>query len=124
MNKTVTEANKQVVRRFFEELYTGGDISLVDELIAENYVAHGPGSAGNASENESVQAVGREAVRASIESKPPDIRVTIEQQIAEADWVVSRLAFASGGVQWSGVAIQRIEDGKLVETWRITNRQG
>jgi hypothetical protein len=35
------EENKIVARRFFEEIYSQGKIELVDELIAQDYVAHG-----------------------------------------------------------------------------------
>jgi predicted SnoaL-like aldol condensation-catalyzing enzyme len=118
----MTEANKIIARRFFEQLYANGELELVDEIVAPNYVAHGPGSEPNALESNSAHANGREAVIASLKAKPADIAVVVAQQIAEGDTVVSRLGFSSNGKQWTAVAIQRIQDGKLVETWRIANR--
>ena len=108
----MSEANKAVARRFFEEIYSQGRVELIEELIAPDYFAVGAGST----------ARGHEAVRKSIEAKPPDISAVVEEQIAEGDKVVSRLAFSAGGESWVGVAIQRVVNGKLTETWRVTNR--
>ena len=46
----------------------------------------------------------------------------MEQQVAEEDTVVLRLAFSADDESRVGVAIQRIVDGKLVETWRVRNK--
>lgn len=116
------EKNKTIARRFFEELYSEGKVELIEELMAPNYVASGPGSQLQVHQASESRAEGHSAVRKSIKSKPADINVVVEEQVAEGDKVVSRLTFSSGGETWVGVAIQRIVDGKLVETWRQTNR--
>jgi predicted SnoaL-like aldol condensation-catalyzing enzyme len=36
------EENKAVVRRFLEEIFTGGNLELVEELFAPHYVLHDP----------------------------------------------------------------------------------
>lgn len=67
---------------------------------------------------------------ASFRSAYPDFRVTIEEQIAEDDKVVTRLLCrgthrgtdegvpATGrAVTFSGIAIDRISGGKVVEMW-------
>ena len=108
----MSEENKAIARRFFEEIYSQGRLDLVDDIIAPNYVAEGAGP----------YAQGREAVKRSITDKPPGTNVKVEEQISEGDKVVSRLAFSANGESWVGVAIQRIANGKLVETWRLTNR--
>lgn len=91
-------------------------------MMSSDYVAFGPGSEPNVTESPRARAVGLEAVRQSIVSKPPDINVVVEEQFAEGDKVASRLTFSSGGASWTGVVIQRVVDGKLTETWRLTNR--
>lgn len=118
----MTVENKAVARRFFEEIYSQAKVELIEELMSPDYVAFGPGSEPNVIESPRARAVGLEAVRKSIVSKPPDINVVVEEQIAEGDKVVSRLRFSSEGESWTGVAIQRVLDGKLTETWRLTNR--
>ena len=107
----MSEQNKVVARRFFEEVYSQGKVELVEELMAADYVAEGAG----------LYAAGLEAVKRSIRNKPPSIDVKVEEQIAEGDKVVSRLTFSANGESWVGVAIQRIVRGKIAETWRITN---
>lgn len=118
----LSEENKMITRRFFEEIYSQGKVELIEELMSPDYVAFGPGSEPNVTESPRARAVGLEAVRESILSKPPDINVIVEEQIAEEDRVVSRLRFSAGGQVWSGIAIQRVVEGKLTETWRLTNR--
>jgi predicted SnoaL-like aldol condensation-catalyzing enzyme len=38
-----TEENKAKVRRMIEEVWNKGDLALVDDLVAPNYVYHFPG---------------------------------------------------------------------------------
>lgn len=118
----MSDANKVIAKRFFEELYTGEKRELIEQIVAPDYFAHGPGSESLVTESAAARADGRQAVRESLASKPKDIKVTVEDQIAEGDQVVSRLTFDSGGRSWAGVAIQRFADDKIVETWRLTNR--
>lgn len=118
----MSEKNKAIVRRFFEEIYSNGRVELIDELMSPDYLAHGPGSQTRTGQAASVRAEGLDAVKKSIEAHPSDMKVTIEEQVAEGDTVVSRLAMSAGGIQWAVVAIQKVVDGKLVETWRIANR--
>ncbi len=67
----------------------------------------------------------------------PDIHVTIEDILAEGDKVAARLAFvgthqgpfqgieATGKrVQWSGIWMYRIADGRLVERWHRYDMPG
>lgn len=36
----MSTANKQILRRFFEELFNHGDLSVADEIVEANYVNH------------------------------------------------------------------------------------
>ncbi len=119
----MSEANKALVRRFFEDAYTGGNPELVDEIMSPGYIAHGPGAEALTLESEGARAEGLEAVKVSIQNKPSDIRIVIDEQVAEGDTVVSRITMSAGGNSWVAVAIQRIEDSKIVETWRIANNR-
>ena len=65
------EENKIVARRFFEEIHYQVKIELVDEMIAQDYVAHGSG----------LLAQGREAVNKSIATTRPDINVIMESKL-------------------------------------------
>ena len=64
----------------------------------------------------------------------PDMEVVIEQQIAEGPWVATRVIYrgthtgefagipATGRrVAYAGTALDRLEDGKIVEMWHTAN---
>jgi len=130
------EDNKAIVRRIFEEVWNRGDVATVDELFAPNYVNHfdvpanTPVPAGwQFSHEEFKQFVSQ------WRTTFPDFQYTIELQVAEGDLVVTR-ATGHGthkgeyrGVEFKGIpptgkqitwtitTIDRIADGKIVESW-------
>jgi predicted ester cyclase len=119
-----TEENKALVRRFYEEI-DKGNIDILDELMAEDYVDHNPPPFPGI-------APGREGVKYAFKifwDATPGYH-TIEDQIAEGDKVVTRLtsygkhtgdlpgAPATGNeMKMTSITIHRIADGKLVEKW-------
>ena len=67
----------------------------------------------------------------------PDIHVTIEDMVAKGDEIAARLTFAGTHrgpfqgieatgkrVQWSGIWIYRIADGRFVERWHSYDMLG
>ncbi|HET7479814.1 MAG TPA: ester cyclase, partial [Rubrobacteraceae bacterium] len=79
------EENKAVIRRFLEEVFGGGDLELVDELFAPDYVLHDPAVPG--------EVRGPDGIRQYVDmyrSAYPDTHFTIEDQLAEDDEVVTR----------------------------------
>jgi hypothetical protein len=40
----VSEANKAMARRLYEEVFGRGNLEAADEILAEDSVSHGPGS--------------------------------------------------------------------------------
>jgi steroid delta-isomerase-like uncharacterized protein len=118
-----TDGNKALVRRFYEEI-DKGNLEAMDELVAEDYIDHSPPPFPVAPGREGL----KEAFKLFWEATPGYHQ--IEDQIAEADKVVTRLT-AHGkhegdlpGIPRTGndmkvtaVTIHRIADGKLVEKW-------
>jgi len=77
------EQYKEIVRRWVEEGWNTGNLALVDEMYAADYVLHGNG------ENTS----GREAFKQFVvayRTAFPDMHLTIEEMIVEGDHVVWR----------------------------------
>src|SRR5207253_250665 len=78
------EENKALVRRYFEEAWNKGDLAVVDEVYAPTYTVHPtppdrkPGRDGE-----------KEFIRQA-RAEWPDVRFTIEEQVAEGDKVVTR----------------------------------
>ncbi len=119
----MSEANKAVVRRWAEEGFNKGNIDLLDELCAPNYVWH----------------LGGREVRGLAATKElmgmylrafPGMQCSVEDQVAEGDRVVTRwtmrgthkgdlegIAATGKAVTLTGIAVARVEGGKVVEEW-------
>jgi predicted ester cyclase len=120
-------ANKALVRRFFEEGLGGGNLDLIDELVAPDAVMHNP-----------LILDAPRSVRGSVEMLRrafPDLGVDVLDLIAEGDRVAAflRLSGTNTGTYRRGGAthrqasmraffIWRIVDGRLVESWGVADR--
>ena len=119
----MSEGNKNVVRRLFEEVWNKGNLQVTDELFASTYAHHDPSSPdlGRGPESEKKRAT---LYRTAF----PDLRLTIEEIIAEGETVMARWScrgthkgdlsgIAPTGKQFtiSGVSIARFAGGKMVE---------
>ena len=120
-----SEQNKAIVRRLFEEPWKG-NLEVVDELIASDYVGHDPANPEPLRGPESVKEF-ISTYRAAF----PDSRITVEQQLAEGDLVATRwsgrgthegelMGIQPTGKQVtiSGLTISRLVGGKVVEEFQ------
>jgi serine phosphatase RsbU (regulator of sigma subunit) len=126
------EENKAIVRRYVEEISNEGNLDLVDEIF-DRYVSHQPDGSTLERGPEDVKRI-----RAAHFEAFPDERVSIEEQIAEGDKVVSRMTvrgthqrgfrgMAPTGkeVEIKGISIFRFsEEGKVVESWESFDELG
>jgi predicted ester cyclase len=119
------EENKAIVRSFLEGIFTQGDPNVVDELAAPNFVVHD-----FSSEAGEVDAEGVKGSIAWSHSAFPDLRVTIEDQVAEGDKVATRwtvrgthrgemmgAAPTGNQVTFTGTQTDYISGGKIVASW-------
>ena len=128
----MSEQNKAIVRRLFEELWNKGNLSLADQLFTPNYTHHDSSSPdfGHGPESERKRAT---LYRTAF----PDLQLTIEDIIAEGETVMARWScrgthkgdlsgIAPTGKQFtiSGVSIARLANGKLAEGWVNWDAQG
>jgi steroid delta-isomerase-like uncharacterized protein len=119
----MSEQNKAIVRRLFEELWNKGNLSVADQLFSPNYAHHDPSAPdfGRGPESERKRAT---LYRTAF----PDLQLTIEDIIAEGETVMARWScrgthkgdlsgIAPTGKQFtiSGVTIARLTNGKLAE---------
>jgi predicted SnoaL-like aldol condensation-catalyzing enzyme len=87
----MSEQNKRVVRRFLTEVCNKGNIALIDELFACDWVGHAPPKElSGPAELKQFVAAQRRAF--------PDLDVKVEYQIAEGD----KVTFALG---WTGYSL-------------------
>ncbi len=126
----MTADGKTLVRRMYEEAWNEGRLDVIDEICAPDYVGIGP--YGN--------EVGPEAVKRGVTARRvgfPDIHVKIDDLISEGDKVVAHLTFrgthdgefqgvqpTGRPVEWSGIWIYRVADGKFVERWHAWDMYG
>jgi steroid delta-isomerase-like uncharacterized protein len=121
----MSEGNKFVIRPSFEELWNKGNLSVADELFTPNYAHHDPSTpdVGRGPESEKLRVT---LYRTAF----PDLRLTIEDIIAEGETVMARwscrgthkgdlsgIAPTGKQVTISGVSIARFDSGKMVEGW-------
>jgi len=132
------DENRELVRRFNEEVWGKGRVDLVDELFAPDYVDHytPPGlPAGEAG-----GPTGRDGIRYDVErvrAAFPDLQITTDDIICEGDRAALRWSgrgIYRGGmpgitahgaeVTMSGMHFYRILDGRIAERWEEFDRLG
>ena len=125
----MSEENKAIVRREIEEVFSAqGNLDVADEIFAPEYVGYPEDVRGPEGAKETAKMY-RNAF--------PDVQLSIEDQVAEGDKVVTRwigrgthqgelmgVAPTGNQVRVDGMTISRIEDGKIVEEWEIYDALG
>jgi len=119
-----TEQNKAMVRRIFEEVFNKGNLSVVDEIMTNDYVYHmGQGM-------EFKGPDGFKQLATIFRNAFPDLHFTVEDMVAEGDKVATRatlqgthkgdlMGIAPTGKQFTttGFNIIRFAGGKEVEAF-------
>jgi predicted ester cyclase len=121
--------NKALIRTYVETIFNQQQVDRAGELVAPEYVDHAalPG-----------QAPGLEGVKqkwAMYLAGIPDLRVTIEELVAEGDKVAVRRSYAGTHrgellgipptgrpVRIGGISIFRLTGGKIAEQWEQLDR--
>ncbi len=119
----MSEGNKNLVRRLFEEVWNKGNLQVTDDLLTPNYAHH----------DSSTPDLGRgpegEKKRATLyRTAFPDLRLTVEDIIAEGETVVARwscrgthkgdlngIAPTGKRVNITGISIAHFTNGKMSE---------
>ena len=121
----MSEANKAIVRRFYEEVMSQGNVDLLDEIMAPDFADHGETLFGSPQ--------GRDTLKQDITASRPvlgDLHVQLHDLIADGEMVGVRgtmrcthqgtfLGVAASGneLTWNGLALFRVVDGKITERW-------
>jgi steroid delta-isomerase-like uncharacterized protein len=128
----MSEENKAVVRRELEEIFTQGNLDAAEDVYAPNIYSHQPAGSEDIS--------GLEAIKeftAGLRQAFPDLEITIEDQIAEGDKVVTRstsrgthqgelwgIPATGKEVEVTSISMDRIEGGKIAEHWTQADQLG
>ena len=123
----MSEENKALMRRWFEEVWNKGRAEAIPEMFADEGIAHGlsddPASPLRG-------PTGFQPFHAQFREAFPNIEVVVEDAIAEGDKVAVRCSVRGKHVgdslgfkatnataEFDGIAIVRVKDGKFVEAW-------
>jgi steroid delta-isomerase-like uncharacterized protein len=122
--------NKEIVRRFSDELWGRGDFAVADEVLSPDLIEHNPLPGQGPGRD------GHKQVVALFRSAFPDLHVLTEDLIEEGDRVALRwkaegthrgdlmgLPPTGKRVVLSGIEILRIARGRIVERWAEDNGQ-
>ena len=126
----MSEQNKALVRSYLERTVNEGDPSAFDELTSADYVGHMSGAP-------DFDRAAHKQLMASFRAAFPDLRVRVEELIAEGDKVVNRgtysgthrgafqgIAPTGKSFEIAGINVSRIADGKVAEDWTVIDMLG
>lgn len=128
--EAMAERNKQIARRFVEG-FAGGDTAVLEELVAEDLIDHNPAPGHRSDRQGLLDAV------TLYHTGFPDLRATVEQEVAEGDLVVlcgtisgtntgSMLGLPATGKKaaFPYMDMYRIVNGRIVESWHLEDIAG
>lgn len=126
-----SEENKQLVRRYYEQIVNTGKLDSIESFIAPEYAEVHDGK------RHIMGVEGAKAHILGVRQTYPDLHISIERQIAEGEWVVtcitargthkgSWLGIKPTGkpVAFTGVNIDRVVGGLIVEHGGAANMLG
>jgi predicted ester cyclase len=119
--------NKEIVRRFVEEAVNRDRVGLVDRLVHADYIFHCP-------DGDLYGPNGARLHLAELRSAFPDLHMDLIDLVGEGDLVARRfvlrglhvgpfmgLAPSDDRVAIPGMGIDRIEEGRIAESWLAFN---
>jgi steroid delta-isomerase-like uncharacterized protein len=124
---------KQLSRRWFEEVWNQGSDRAIDELLAPDGIAHGLGGGGKSLQGPQHFREFWRRFRGAF----PDLRVRVEDVIAEGDKTAVRFSFEGTHagdhlglprthkkVLATAMSFIRWRDGKIIEGWNEFDESG
>jgi steroid delta-isomerase-like uncharacterized protein len=123
----MTDRNDTIQHRWFEEVWNKGRADAIDQMLAPEIVGHGLVDS-NGNEVRGVEAF--KSFYESFREAFPDIKVTVEDTVAEGDKIVARCTVrathtgeglgvnpTNRPVEFTGMCMLRVKDGRIVESW-------
>jgi steroid delta-isomerase-like uncharacterized protein len=125
------EESKATMRRYLD-VFEQGNIELLDKLLAPDYINHSPATPDLPTGPEGVKAV-----VTMFRSAIPDLRVVVDDMIAEGDKVATRYTLegtheselfgvppTSRQLSIKSITVERVSDGRIRDHWRVTDELG
>ena len=122
------EGNKEICRRFFDQVHNKHNLHVIDELVAADVVSHSPFP------GQKPGAAGVRETMATFLGAFPDLSIEMTHLIAEADKVVAHFTVSGTHrgelmgkqptdrrVSYEEVIVLRLRDGRIVEHWAVAD---
>jgi steroid delta-isomerase-like uncharacterized protein len=126
----MSEHNRTLARRWFQEVWNDRREATIDELLHEDARGHMEGF-------ETRGPADFKAVRAGLLDAFPDLHLDVEETVAEGETVVVRwrargfhrghglgIAPSNQAAEFRGMTWMRFERGRLIEGWDAWNMGG
>ena len=123
----MSEANKELLRRWFDEVWNSCRADAIEEMFDADGIAHG---LADASWSELRGPADFRTYHSQLRTAFPNITVRIDEMVAEGDVVAARcsvsgkhdgdglgIAATNAPVEFTGMTFVRIADGKIAEAW-------
>jgi steroid delta-isomerase-like uncharacterized protein len=123
------EANRHLIERYFDEVWNRGDVDVLDELLAPDYLNHSPGIPNPRPGPQDLKPI-VVAMREGL----PDLHYDILDMVAEPDRVAVFVRLTGThtgsffGIPPTGrkidvrqMQIEWIREGRIAQHWRITD---
>jgi len=123
----MSEENKALLQRWFDEVWNKGRADAIDEMLDEDGIVHG------LSDDPSNPIIGPRDFRpfhTLFRDAFPNMMIVVEDMVAEGDKVAGRCsvrakhegdflgrAATQSPIEFTGIAIVRVKNGKIVEAW-------
>ena len=119
--------HETLLHRWFEEVWNKGREDAIDEMFAEDGIANGL----NDAEGNTVRGSENfKTLHRAFLSAYPDLKITVEDTVTEGDKIAARctvkathageglgISPTNQPVEFTGLTIVKIKDGKIVEAW-------
>lgn len=121
--------NKQIVQRYFTEVWNSGQLDVLDELLDPQYINHTPSTP-----NPPPGPAGLKPIVAALRKAFPDLHYEIKDLIVNDSMAVARVIMrgtqtgdlfgqppTGKKIAVNQINIEKIRHGKIVEHWRVTD---
>lgn len=127
-----SDANKMLVQRYFEELWSQGKLDIADDIIAGDFALTNPNLP------QPVRGIeGIKQVVTRFRTAFPDLQVTVDELVAEGDTVVARntargtheapfqnIAPTGNAIAYASIGIFEVAEGKIASVFVVNDTLG
>jgi steroid delta-isomerase-like uncharacterized protein len=119
-----TEQNKAVMYQFFEELFSAGNLSVADDIVARDYINHNPVP------GETPGRAGLKAYVVYLRTAFPNLQIHLDEVLTDGDKVITRwtatgtqhgefagIPATGKTIRVSAINIHQVVDGQVRAGW-------